>query len=227
MGSGTPTSIVIVLTTKQVAAVSYEGYGRIPTHASALLPDHMRGAILELRGRVGERRIQFPNVKLLAWSKNGKPIARAFGKAPPLAFSVPSRSWSPGMPEPSGVCSINVSGLDQASFQEGTVMSTVRPRGNVRSGEFVNCADANYRLAQKEALRANVLLDATHPGATPARLPGIRPLPGHPGIFTGPGGEELARRIPSAWLLVTKGEDLAQRITLLEHLNAKVNLSVH
>jgi hypothetical protein len=74
-----------------------------------------------------------------------------------------------------------------------------------------------------------MLLDAAHPGVTPAPLPGMQPLVGHSGVFIGPGPEsgELARRIPGAWLVVADGEDLAQRLVLLEHLQAKVNLSSH
>lgn len=35
----------------------------------------------------------------------------------------------------------------------------------------------------------------------------------------------IARRIPtSAWLLVAKGEDIRQRLILLEHLRATVHL---
>jgi hypothetical protein len=226
VGKKGPTRVALVLTTAQVAAVSYEGYGRIATHASVLLPDGMRGAVLELRGRAGELPAPFGHVKLVAWSKSGRRITGTFGTSPPLAFGVPSHSWSPGMSEPRGVCGINVRGLDEASFREGAVMTTVRPRGYVRGREFVDCADANYGLGENGVARANVLLDAAHPGTTPASLPGMRALPGHPGIFAGPGGEstELARRIPGAWLLVTEGDDLAQRLALLEHLRAGVYL---
>jgi hypothetical protein len=214
---------VIVLTTSQVAAVSFEGYGRIATYANALLPDHMRGAVVELRGRTGEgqtgelalRMLQMlHNIKIIEWSKDGRPIARTIATAPALTFGVPSRSWSRGQHAPQGICSISVSGLDEASsFQEGTVMTAVRPHRDVRGREFVNCARVDYWLAGKWLIGADVLLDAAHPGATPARLPGTRPLPGHSGIFVAAGaeGKELARRVPGAWLLVTQGEDLAQR----------------
>jgi hypothetical protein len=236
VGRGAPARVVIVLTTSQVAEVSFEGYGRVATHADALLPDDMRGAVLELRGRTDEARTgesalrvgrMLHNIKIIAWNKDGSPIARTVVSAPALTFDVPSRHWSRGQPAPRGVCSISMDGLDKASsFQEGTVMTAVRPRRNVRGREFVNCARVDYLFAGKWFVGAAVLLDAAHPGATPAPLPGIRPLPGHSGIFlaAGAGGKELARRIPDAWLLVTQGEDLAQRLALLEHLRATVHL---
>jgi hypothetical protein len=54
----------------------------------------------------------------------------------------------------------------------------------------------------------------------------MQPLSGHPGISQAPGteGEIVARRIPGAWLAVVKGQGLAQRLTLLEHLSATVQL---
>lgn len=236
VGRGAPARVVIVLTTSQVAEVSFEGYGRIATHADALLPDHMRGAVLELRGRKDESRTSesalrvgrmLDNIKIIAWNKDGSPIARTVVSAPALTFGVPSRNWSRGQPAPRGVCSIGVDGLDEASsFQEGMVVTAVRPHRDVRGREFVNCARVDYLLAGKSFIGADVLLDAAHPGATPAPLPGIRPLPGHSGIFlaAGAGGKELARRIPGAWLLVTQGKDLAQRVALLEHVRATVHL---
>jgi hypothetical protein len=236
VGRGAPARVVIVLTTSQVAEVSFEGYKRVATHADALLPNHMRGAVLELRGRTGEARTgesalrvsrMLDNIKIIAWNKDGSPIARTGVSAPALTFGMPSRNWSRDQPAPRGVCSISVDGLDEASsFQEGTVMTAVRPHRDVRGREFVNCAHLDYRLAGRWFIGADVLLDAAHPGAVPVRLPGIRPLPGHAGIFLGAGaeGKELARRIPDAWLLVTQGKDLAQRLALLEHLRATVHL---
>lgn len=227
VGRGAPVRTVIVLTTAQVAAVSFEGYAPIATHSNALLPDHMRGAVLELRGRTGELSFQaLDSIKIIAWSKDGGPIARTMARAPALAFGVPSRTWSRGQRASRGVCGISVSGLD-VSFREGTVMTAVRPHRDVRGREFVNCARLDYWLSGKWFIGADVLLDAAHPGATPARLPGIRPLSEHSGIFLGAGaeGKELARRIPGAWLLVTQGRDLAQRLALLEHLRTTVHLA--
>jgi hypothetical protein len=80
-------------------------------------------------------------------------------------------------------------------------------------------------------LTAAVLLDAAHPGATPARLPDMKPLPGHAAIFEAPCsvGVMVARRIAGAWLVVEEGgedatSDWQQPLRLLEHLRATVHL---
>ena len=100
-------------------------------------------------------------------------------------------------------------------------MTAVRPHPNVRGREFVDCLRANY-LLDNWPIEANVLLDAAHPGSVPALLPAMPPLARHPGVFQGPGGEgeTVARRIPNAWLLVSKGKGLEQRLKVLEHLRA-------
>ena len=224
-----PFSQAFVLVTPQVAAVSVPGYRRIATQASSLLPDHLRGAIVQLRGRVGEMPPSFPSAHLVAWGSSGKPIAQSVVHAAPLAFEEPSREWSHGERAPRGVCSLSVSGLDEASFQEGSVMSAVKPHLDVRGREFIDCARSTYLLGKWPVqMEANVMLDAARPGTPPAPLPAVRPFPGHPGIFTGPGGTEgsvLVRRIPGAWLLVGKGKSLSQRLTLLEHLHATLHIA--
>lgn len=61
-------------------------------------------------------------------------------------------------------------------------MTTVKPHPDVRGREFVGCADTTYLLGNRPLI-AGVLLDAAHPGSTPASLPAMRPLAGHLGIF--------------------------------------------
>ncbi|MGC2374142.1 MAG: hypothetical protein WA484_09740 [Solirubrobacteraceae bacterium] len=105
-------------------------------------------------------------------------------------------------------------------------MTKVRPHREVYGREFVSCAYTAY-LFKNWPIVAGVLLDASHPGTTPASLPAMLPLQGHPGIFQGPGdeGETIARRIAGAWLLVAKGQGLRQRLSLLRHLHAAVHIT--
>lgn len=222
-GRETWVSTVVALATAPVAAVSFQGYKHIATHASALLPDHLRGAVIELRG---SRLPRFPRGHLIAWSKSGKPIPQTLTKGSPLTFGVPVRSWSNGAPVRRGVCEISVGGVAGLKLVSGGVVSKIEPHTDVRGREFLNCAHSYYLLNGKWPLDAYVLLDAADPGATPGRLPGMRPLGGHPGVFIGPGIEsgELARRIAGAWLAVTAGEGISQRLTLLEHLRATLHL---
>ena len=219
--SGPWVSTVVALVKATAAAVSFKGYKQIVTHASALLPDHLRGAIIELqRSRMSKPRPRLPHGPLIAWSKTGKPIPQTFTPGSPLAFAAPVRSWSNGAPARRGVCDISVSGVAGLQLQSGGVVSEIKPHADVRGREFLNCAHSYYQLNEKWPIEAYVLLDAADPGAPPATMPSMRPLSGHRGVFIGPGrSEELARRIPGAWLLVSEGEDTAQRLTLLERLH--------
>lgn len=229
-GQGLWVSTVIALVRAPVVAVSFKGYKQIATHANTMLPDHLRGAIIELRdGSMSGPLLKpprFPRGSLIAWSKAGKPIAQTFTPGPPLAFEVPVRSWSNAAPARRGVCGISVSGIAGLELRSGGVVSELTPHADVLGKEFLNCAHSYYLLDEKWPLDAYVLLDAAHPGATPAPLPGMRPLTGHRGVFIGPGPEsgELARRIPGAWLVISAGEGTSQRLRLLEHLHVTLHL---
>jgi hypothetical protein len=221
----------IVLTTSEVAAVSFEGGAPIATHAESALPDRLRGAILDLRGgsggQVGGLTVPppLPRSHFTALNAKGEPIPQLHAPAPPLGFVVPNRSWGRSATQPPGVCGVEVRGLAGLVSEGGGVMTAVRPHPDVRGREFVDCERTTY-LLDKWPLEVNVLLDAAHPGSTPARLPALQPLAGHPGLFEGPGleADTIARRIPGAWLLVAEGEGLQQRLTFLEHLRATVHL---
>lgn len=93
---------------------------------------------------------------------------------------------------------------------------------------LLSCVDTIYIYRSEHHLTGAVLLDASDPGKTPPPLPGMRPLPGHSGIFEGPGssGKIVARRIPSAWLVVEEedGIGLSVPVELLQKLHASVRL---
>jgi hypothetical protein len=57
----------------------------------------------------------------------------------------------------------------------------------------------------------------------------MKPLAGHPGIYTTPGveGQCVARRIPSAWLVVEESGQIGLKIplALLQALTAEIGLT--
>jgi hypothetical protein len=71
----------------------------------------------------------------------------------------------------------------------------------------MSCVDTEYADRAGMSLQAAILLDASHPGAAPAALPGMRALSGPMSVFEAPGpnGTILARRLPRAWLIVQSG----------------------
>lgn len=76
-------------------------------------------------------------------------------------------------------------------------------------------------------LETSILLDAQHPGAFRAAIPGMKPITGEPGLFWAPGdwhGEITAVRRGNAWLVVAGGSGLHQRLEVLRHLTASVRL---
>jgi hypothetical protein len=225
-----------LLTTSEVVAVSLEGGAPIATQAESALPGNLRGVVVERRGESNGRvrglfgtrmpaPLPFPRSRFIALNAKGEPIPQTRAPGPPLEFHVARQSWGPSRRAPRGVCGLVVRSLAGLVFKGGAVMTAVRPHLDVRGREFVDCVSASY-LLNNWPLTADVLLDAAHPGVTPAPLPDMRPLAGHPMIFQAPGveGETVARRLPGAWLVVAKGKGLPQRLTLLEHLRAMIHI---
>lgn len=221
----------VVLTTSSVAAVSLEGSAPFATHPYAL-PDHLRGSVIDLRGASHEHvlgtavPLPFPTAHFTALSSRGRAFPQSHVPGAPLGFAVPARTWGPSARQPAGVCSLHHRTLPGLISEGGAVVTTVvRDRPDVRGREFVDCLQVHY-LLDRWPLEADVLLAAAHPGSTPAPLPEMHAVPGQSGLFQGPtvAGAAIARRIAGAWLIVSKGESQQQRLLLLEHLEANVQL---
>ena len=115
----------------------------------------------------------------------------------------------------------------------GDVVLQVKGYRLFESRAFQSCADTYYAL-DSSTLEAAVLLDAEHPGATPAALPYLTPAPGAASVFDAPGGfmrggrggsnNLTAEHLPGAWLVVTGGSGPAQQLELLRHLHATIHL---
>jgi hypothetical protein len=220
----------VVLTTSSVAAVSLEGSAPYAMHGYAL-PDHLRGIVIDLRGTSHQHALgtavplPFPTAHFTALSSKGQAIRQTHAPGPPLGFAVPARTWGPRARQPAGVCSLHQRALPGLVSEGGGVMTVARDHPAVRGREFVDCLQVRY-LLDSWPLEVDVLLDAAHPGSTPALLPEMHVVPGHRGLFQGPTveGEAIARRVAGAWLIVSKGEGQQQRLSLLEHLRANVQL---
>jgi hypothetical protein len=212
----------VVLTTGEVETVSINGQV-VSTRTESVLPDRLRTAVVELRERslLGPR----PRPRFTALDSTGTAIPQKMPPHTQLLFHVPSRMWKSPATEPKGVCQLNTTPFVGLVTEGGSVMTRASPRREMIGREFVSCTSVQY-LVKGWPIIAGVLLDASHPGTTPASLPAMQLLQGHPGVFHGPGveGETVARRIPGAWVLVAKGEGLLQRLTLLEHLHVVVHV---
>jgi hypothetical protein len=219
------------LTTSAVRSVSIDGGAVIATHEQSGLPDGLRGVSVEIAGLDPERE-RLPRFTPL--NAAGDVIPQAAGRGNEisrgtLAVEVPVRSVSdPARPQ-SGACRIIAEGLGQVTVQGGSVVTVVKTYSGLIGEGYISCASTSYTV-DGWPLLASVLLDAAHPGTSPRPLPDMRPLKGHVGMFYAPGPEGssfegglVARRIPGAWLVVSRAK-LQQRVSLLEHLHALVSL---
>ena len=174
----------------------------------------------------------------LAFNARGQRIrAAGFEPAPRRhQFEGPyaPRAWTAPSPPPAAPCELSASGLGGLSPVGGDVVPRVKGYRMFETRAFQSCADTYYALGSS-TLEAAVLLDAEHPGATPAALPYATPAPGASGVFDAPGGimrgghagssnNLTAERLPGAWLVVTGGSGPAQQLQLLRHLRAAIHL---
>lgn len=220
---------VFALTTSEVAAVSVDGGTPIPTVSNVTLLDGLRAAAVEVRRRHGRTSpLHCPKVTPL--DANGRPIRREGKPGRPQAFTLPGRRhWEGPARPPRGVCRLTATRLPREIVPEdGYVATLVKPYRGLLGHALLSCVSTVYVYEEEHHLPSAVLLDASHPGATPPPLPGMKPLAGHPGIFEAPGseGEMAARRIPGAWLVVEEEDDIGLNapVELLEHLHVTMHL---
>jgi hypothetical protein len=230
------------LTTSEVAAVSTYGGTPIPTTTNATLPDGLRAVAVEVLRHSGHPSIGLHCPSMTPLDVDGKPIRDAGKRAAQLRFTsrLPAtKEWDRGVPgehpgwnarRPAhGACELRATQLTrETSARWGNVATVIRPEKGLVGQALLSCVDITYFYLGEHALDAAVLLNASHPGATPPPLPGMKPLAGHPGIFEAPGssGRKAARRILGAWLVVEEvdGIGLGVPVVLLEHLRATVHL---
>jgi hypothetical protein len=225
-GSG-PWSTGTVLTAPAVAMVSVEGRAPVPTRSGGL-PYGMRYAALAVKSL---------GVKPVAFNARGQRIEAAGFEPLPKRheFEGPyaPHAWTAPAPPPAAPCELSASGTSGLSPVGGDVVPQVKGYPTFESHAFQSCADTYYTL-DGSTLEAAVLLDAEHPGATPAALPYRTPAPGAAGVFDAPGGVTrggrggsnnlTAARLHGAWLVVTGGSGPAQQLELLRHLHATIHL---
>ncbi len=226
-GSG-PWWTATVLAAPEVAAVSVEGRPPVRTQSGGL-PYGMRFAVVAVKNA---------GVTPAAFDVHGRRIAtQGFEPAPkPHEFEGPyaPRTWTaPSTPPAGGPCQISASGMSGLTPIGGKVVPQVKGYRLFESHAFQSCADTYYALGGS-TLQAAVLLDAEHPGATPAALPYMTASAVAAGVFDAPGGfmggghagnsNLTAERLPGAWLVLTGGSGHAQQLEVLRHLHAAVHL---
>jgi hypothetical protein len=223
-------AIVFALTQSDVASVSIAGGAQIPTTTNATLPDGLRTVSLQAPEYILTRGFfQEHCPAVSAFDASGNLIPMHPGRGFPLAARLLRRTWAhPGRP-PRGVCELTATKLRRGTVAwEGAVATKLGPVPGLLGQALLSCASTVYVHSGGHYITAAILLNASHPGATPPPLPGMKPLPQHPGIFEAQSsaGQTVARRIPGAWLLATEETPtgLAVPTELLENLRATIHL---
>lgn len=221
-----PVSRGYAVTTSQVTTVSVAGQ-RVPTRSEPALPHGLRVVTVEVRGghsRSESSRRRAGAFHFRSFNARGEVIIER------LTGSEPGKLPVEAVPDPehptSGACQIELAAPFAGLVAEAASVAVgVKPYRSAISGTFASCANTVYHLGEQRLVAA-VMLSASDPGAMPRDLPGMRPLSGHAGIVQTPGieGEMVGRRIPGAWLVVSGGTVLIQRLKLLEDLRATLDL---
>jgi hypothetical protein len=220
------------LTTSQVAAVSVDGGPRIPTRSMGGLPDGLRAVAVELPGyelkfmRHHRRRLAF-----IPLDARDRRIPQRLTRLRLTAFEMPTQRVTKSAGQGSDVCRIEqLPALAGVVATQAVSLVRVAQVGELLAGALLPCVSTTFRM-EGVPIVATLLLDAGHPGAEPTGLPAVQQVTGHPGVVRGPviergtdEGEIVARRVGGAWLAVSKGKDLQQRLVLLEHLRATIHL---
>jgi hypothetical protein len=237
-GGGSHEWTTVAVTLPNVAAILVEGTTRVATEPMPGLPYGLRVARAVTTseepegsssdGQLRERALGPKSV--VALSADGQPIPDTLTREDTeTPFQGTVHAWRSPTQPPQGSCELHAGSLPGLTAESGTVLSDVRAYpGQIFASAFVPCASTWYSLSGVR-LRALVLLDAAHPGSTPALIPGLGPTPGSPSVFEGESGFYggptglTARRSGSAWLAVEGGNN-AERAELLQDLSATLNL---
>lgn len=198
--------------------------GTFALHKEPGLPDGLRATVVKVKYKrpAGQRIL----VRFLPLNANGKQISQAKARVS-LSKMLPVTSVSDAARPASGVCRIDMKPMSGVFAFGAKVIDSVTPEPGFIGDAFITCASTIYKIGGWR-VEAAVLLDAADPDARPAALPLMKPLPGHSGVFEAwPENNVpvLARRVPHAWLVVTEGRDMSERLRVLEHLRASTHLA--
>lgn len=232
-GVGGGGALDVGVTSSEVAAVSLSNGAVMPTHVEPGLPGGLRVVVAKIADDSPATLDGVISHGFTPLNSKREQIRRANDQDRLLGYEVRSEGWNSPATSPHGICAISRTGIGEIRAIRGGVVSEERSYRGLVGDAFVTCADTEYSLNDgKVALLAGMLVNASHPGTTPGALPQMKVLSGHDGIYEAPTekGEIVARLTAGAWLFVASGPftkasvDMAQRLTLLEHLRATVHL---
>ncbi len=213
------------LVSSEVAAVSFDGGAPLPTKPENFLPDHLRAVAWAIRGQTPAMAgSPFRPTPLDVHGRELRqtiyPLSRSIG-GHGLMFEVPNQKVVYATGPAPAPCVIKVTHRSGLAARGTYVISKAQAYSGLVGEAFLACFSAEYSLAGWP-MGASVLVGAAHPYTTPPLLPLMKVVHGHTNVFEEPGqlGPQVARRVQNGWLVVWGGKTQAQRLTLLEHLQA-------
>jgi hypothetical protein len=226
------------LTRSDVASVVVDGSRPIATRADASLPSGLREVRVEMQGWPGPKMMvpallpgrkpkEAPRAlpRFIALDRAGRSIGPRRGLGSAVVVAAQGRRWTPPEAEPRGICHLDVTPGSEKLVERGGFVATRVPPITQALGEPLLSCISNSFTVDGSAVIGAVLIDAHRPGQRPSTLPEAKPLGA--GVFEalGASGWMAARRIPTGgWLVVSGGKDRAQRVAVLRHLRAEVEM---
>lgn len=236
-GVTTVTSVLMLMTAPQVAAVRVSPTLTVDTRADGALPDGYRLALaIEQSSTRGALHLRTYYRQPVALNASGDAIAVKSGLVVPFDAAVnwqraavatlkplPNEARRP----PAGACEIDTGRVRGAQPLGGRLVEHVRGFTALAGSAYLTCATVhlNYHGA---AVTADLLLDARHPGTAPAPFPYATALSPSLENVEQPDWSLAtfsARRVGPAWLVVQSAGSLAQRLAILRQLGACVGLT--
>jgi hypothetical protein len=225
--AGSAYETTVVVTDPQVATILADNTLRVATVSLPGLPYGLRGALIRIPVKTPSQvlpggrlpRLRSPGTTLVALDAQGRAIPQRWNDRMPFQATV--HPWRYPDRQPYGSCRLHVQ-IAGLAARSGEVASAIRPfPGKLVGHAFLPCVATVYYV-HHVPLKAMVVLDAANPGSRAVALPDFKPVPGAPGFFAE--GGLTARRSGNAWLVVGQGTGLTERVRLLRHLTATVQL---
>jgi hypothetical protein len=229
------TTTLVLVAEPDVAAVRVSPTLTLLTRPDRQLPSGYRIAIAAQQA-LGKKTALPVGRVAVALDRHGRPIratARTARLADPAVFwqakaaDGASKGSRVATAPPPGGCEIDTNRLAGATPEYGFVVQHVRGFPQLSAEDYLSCASADFTYHGREVLAA-ILLDAQHPGATPALLPNVRRVSQRSRAFSlatslaGGSASIAARRVGDAWLVVQAAGSVRERLAVLAGLTTCV-----
>lgn len=215
------------MVSSEVTAVSFDGGTPLRTKLEGFLPDHLRAVAWAILGQTPG--LTGPAFRPTPLDAHGGALRQTLylpsrsigGHGHGLFFVVPNHKVGDATDPRRGPCVIRRKHTSGLVVESAYAVDRVKAYSGLIGEAFLACFRAEYSFA-RWPMGASVLIGAAHPYAAPPPLPLMKAVRGRKNVFEEPGqeGPQVARRLRDGWLVVWGGKTRAQRLMLLDDLQA-------